>query len=76
MSYGPFQIGDLASGALREVRGKVLRDQLGAKLAAAAGVDFEAPVREPAPPPPTAAKTARQGRVPRPRRPRGADRRR
>jgi len=45
-SYGPFQLGDLAAGAIREVRGKVLRDQLGEKLAVAAGVDFAAPFRE------------------------------
>lgn len=47
VSYGPFQIGDLARGEVREIRGKVLRDQLGAKLAEAAGVDFDAPVRPP-----------------------------
>lgn len=45
VSYGPFQLGDLAPGALEEVKGRVLRDQLGAKLAAAAGADFEAPLR-------------------------------
>jgi 23S rRNA pseudouridine2605 synthase len=45
VSYGPFQLGDLAEGTVREIRGKVLRDQLGAKLARAAGADFEAPVR-------------------------------
>jgi 23S rRNA pseudouridine2605 synthase len=52
VSYGPFQIGDLAPGEVREIRGKVLRDQLGHKLGKAAGVDFEAPVRKPAPQPP------------------------
>lgn len=29
VSYGPFQLGDLAPGAAEEVRAKVLRDQLG-----------------------------------------------
>ena len=29
ISYGPFQLGDLASGAVEEVRAKVLADQLG-----------------------------------------------
>lgn len=29
ISYGPFQLGQLAAGAVEEVRGKVLRDQLG-----------------------------------------------
>ena len=45
ISFGPFQIGDLPAGAVREVRGRILRDQLGNKLADAAGVDFDAPVR-------------------------------
>lgn len=45
ISYGPFQLGDLAAGTVREVRGKVLRDQLGEKLAQAAGVDLDAPLR-------------------------------
>jgi len=57
VSYGPFQLGDLPVGGLREVSGKVLRDQLGPKLAAAAGVDFAAPIRRP---PRVEAKTARQ----------------
>jgi len=29
LSYGPFQLGDLAPGAVEEVRPKVLADQLG-----------------------------------------------
>lgn len=29
ISYGPFQLGELAAGAVEEVRAKVLRDQLG-----------------------------------------------
>jgi 23S rRNA pseudouridine2605 synthase len=47
ISYGPFQIGDLKDGEVREIRGRVLRDQLGCKLAKEAGADFEAPVRPP-----------------------------
>jgi 23S rRNA pseudouridine2605 synthase len=47
LSYGPFQLGDLAPGEVREVRGRTLRDQLGPTLAAAAGADFEAPLRQP-----------------------------
>lgn len=46
VSYGPFQLGDLAPREVREVRGRVLRDQLGEKLARAAGADFTPPVRE------------------------------
>ena len=33
VSYGPFQLGDLKPGEVEEVRGRVLRDQLGEKLA-------------------------------------------
>jgi 23S rRNA pseudouridine2605 synthase len=44
VSYGPFQLGDLEDGAIEEVKTRILKDQLGEKLAAEAGVDFEAPV--------------------------------
>lgn len=47
ISFGPFQLGELAPGELREIRGRILRDQLGAKLAREAGVDFDAPIRPP-----------------------------
>ena len=43
LSFGPFQLGDLEEGAVAEVRTRVLRDQLGAKLAREAGADFDAP---------------------------------
>ncbi len=46
VSFGPFELGDLAEGEVAEVRTRVLRDQLGAKLAREAGVDFDAPVIE------------------------------
>ena len=49
VSFGPFQLGDLEEGAVAEVRTRVLRDQLGAKLAREAGVDFDAPIVERAP---------------------------
>jgi 23S rRNA pseudouridine2605 synthase len=45
VSYGPFQLGELKPGEVEEVRGRVLRDQLGEKLASAAGADFAAPIR-------------------------------
>ncbi|WP_424932023.1 pseudouridine synthase [Amaricoccus macauensis] len=32
ISYGPFQLGDLASGQVEEIRPKILRDQIGALL--------------------------------------------
>ncbi|CUA94786.1 pseudouridine synthase [Pannonibacter indicus] len=44
LSFGPFQLLDLPEGEAREIKGRVLRDQLGDKLAEAAGADFEAPV--------------------------------
>jgi len=43
-SYGPFQLGDLPSGVIREVRSRTLREQLGARLIEEAGADFEAPI--------------------------------
>jgi 23S rRNA pseudouridine2605 synthase len=41
VSYGPFQLGELAEGAVEMVKSRMLRDQLGKKLAESAGVDFE-----------------------------------
>jgi 23S rRNA pseudouridine2605 synthase len=44
ISYGPFQLGDLAEGKIEEIRTRVLRDQLGPSLAKAAGADFSSPL--------------------------------
>ncbi|MGQ0446451.1 MAG: pseudouridine synthase, partial [Beijerinckiaceae bacterium] len=44
LSFGPFQLGELAPGAVEEVRTRVLREQLGPMLAKAAGADFSSPV--------------------------------
>ena len=44
ISYGPFQLAELGEGAIEEVRTRVLKDQLGEKLAHDAEVDFDAPV--------------------------------
>lgn len=49
VSYGPFQLGDLAEGAVEEVRLKTLREQLGKSLAELAGADFATPLREKTP---------------------------
>jgi len=54
ISFGPFQLADLEEGAVAEVRTRVLRDQLGAKLAREAGVDFDAPLTERGEPAPAA----------------------
>ncbi|RYC32104.1 pseudouridine synthase [Lichenibacterium minor] len=48
ISFGPFQLGELAEGAVENIPTRVLRDQLGPALAAQAGVDLEAR-EEPAP---------------------------
>lgn len=42
-SFGPFQLGELKPGEVRQVRSKVLRDQLGERLARTAGVRFDEP---------------------------------
>lgn len=44
LSFGPFQLGDLAEGAVAEVPRRHLLEQLGTTLVSAAGADFE--VRE------------------------------
>ena len=51
VSFGPFELGDLNEGEVAEVRTRVLRDQLGPKLAKEAGADFDAPILDRAPPP-------------------------
>jgi 23S rRNA pseudouridine2605 synthase len=42
ISFGPFQLEDLREGEVREIRSRVLKDQLGPTLMAEAGVDFDA----------------------------------
>ncbi len=44
VSFGPFELGDLPEGQVEEVRSRVLKDQLGPKLAKQANVDFEGAV--------------------------------
>jgi len=44
VSYGPFQLGELAEGAVEEVKTRVLREQLGEKIASLAGADFNRPM--------------------------------
>ena len=43
LSFGPFQLGEIAEGEVEEVPTRILKDQLGPALAAEAGVDFEGP---------------------------------
>jgi 23S rRNA pseudouridine2605 synthase len=44
VSYGPFQLGEIAEGEVEEVKTRVLREQLGEKLATLAGADFNRPM--------------------------------
>jgi 23S rRNA pseudouridine2605 synthase len=60
VSFGPFQLGEIVEGEVSEVPTRVLRDQLGEKLAKAAGADFSAPVVERRP----AEERASEGRKP------------
>ena len=70
VSFGPFELGDLAEGEVEEVRTRVLRDQLGAKLAREAGVIFEGDIVDhaaaPAPAAPKRTERSRAGARPRP----------
>ncbi|MBR1213877.1 pseudouridine synthase [Bradyrhizobium sp. JYMT SZCCT0180] len=55
VSYGPFQLGELAEGQVEEVKTRVLREQLGEKIATLAGADFNRPMpgdKEATPPKP------------------------
>lgn len=47
VSYGPFQLGALPEGAVQEIKGRTLRDQLGERLIEEAGANFEAPIATP-----------------------------
>jgi 23S rRNA pseudouridine2605 synthase len=46
VSYGPFQLGDLAEGEIETVPARVLREQLGRRLADEAGADFDSDMPE------------------------------
>jgi 23S rRNA pseudouridine2605 synthase len=58
VSFGPFQLGDMREGEVVEIKTRILRDQLGERIAAEAGCDFSARIlqrepeteRAPAPP--------------------------
>lgn len=47
VSFGPFQLGDLPRGEVKEVPTRLLKDQLGPRLAAQAEADFQAPLVAP-----------------------------
>jgi 23S rRNA pseudouridine2605 synthase len=66
VAFGPFELGDLDDGAVREVATEELRAKLGPEIAAQAEADFEAPVLEPEarPPRPRHSGARPQGREP------------
>ena len=47
VSFGPFQLADLEEGAVRELKGRTLRDQLGERLIEEANADFDLPIIKP-----------------------------
>jgi 23S rRNA pseudouridine2605 synthase len=72
VSFGPFELGDLPEGAVAELNTRILRDQLGLKLAKQAGANFDAPIetrRAPAAPPPEPEREERRPSPVRPSRP-------
>src|SRR5277367_537392 len=71
VSFGPFELGDLPEGAVAELNTRILRDQLGLKLAKQAGANFDAPIESRVPP---VAAPPREGRQPGGERPRPAPR--
>jgi len=44
VSFGPFNLGELAEWAVKEVESQALRTELGEKIVAEAGADFDAPL--------------------------------
>jgi 23S rRNA pseudouridine2605 synthase len=44
VSFGPFELADLAPGEIAEVKTRTLREQLGQRVIALAGADFSAPI--------------------------------
>ena len=44
VSFGPFELADLAPGEIAEVKTRTLREQLGQRVIALAAVDFSAPI--------------------------------
>lgn len=47
ISYGPFQLNDLPEGHVLEIKGRMLRDQLGERLVEESGANFDAEITKP-----------------------------
>jgi 23S rRNA pseudouridine2605 synthase len=46
LSYGPFELGELKEGAVREIETSELRDTLGPEISKTANADFEGPLED------------------------------
>ncbi len=46
VAFGPFQLGELAEGAVKEIESQALRAELGEKIVGEANADFDAPLLE------------------------------
>jgi 23S rRNA pseudouridine2605 synthase len=44
VAFGPFELGDLDDGEVKEIESQALRTELGEKIVAEAGADFDAPL--------------------------------
>ena len=44
ISFGPFQLGELPNGAVKEIESKALRAELGERIVSEAACDFDAPM--------------------------------
>ena len=45
VSYGPFQLGEIEEGQVEEIKSRVLREQLGEKIVAMSGAQFDKPIK-------------------------------
>jgi 23S rRNA pseudouridine2605 synthase len=73
LSFGPFQLAELGSGQVEEVKTRILREQLGERIVALSGADFSGEILAlpvlPTQPPLRPAAPARDKREDEPRRP-------
>ena len=76
VSFGPFQLSDMKDGEVVEIKTRILREQLGERIAAEADCDFSAPVvvRAAEEPRPAPARNDRTERTPRQRQERSGPR--
>lgn len=75
VSYGPFQLGELPEGAVLEIKGRTLREQLGERLVEESGANFEAEIAKPFSNKPVRRSDARDEGAPRAKVARDGDRR-